>query len=310
MAFCSINTSTNCVSIGTWTATDSEGNTYTAGAQTSQGIAFWNFSIAGGTRNTITVNFQGSSGVTFAAFEYIGINATDNGLAGNMNGFGVQTFTTINPNAVIIDFVYQEGPPPAAVDQTTPGMNTRIKQPYANGTGGSIFFADYPVTGAGAYTITTNSSNSSFGQSGQLISFRTNGTVTGGPPAFRAIALSDLPAQSQNIYHKTSTAQVAAISDTTMLATVNSGQWRFTGSINCTTTSAGATATLNLKYTDTANTAQTVSVTDTCTALVTSGVPQITQSIRAKSGTNITWGVTIANTPTYDVSVTLELLGN
>ena len=107
----------------------------------------------------------------------------------------------------------------------------------------------------------------------------------------------------------TQTAQVAAIADTTLF-TVGAATtlFRFSGQVNCTTTSAAATATLNLKYTDSASTAQTVSVTDTCTTLVATGVPQITQTFRAKTGTTITYGVTIANTPTYDVDVALEQL--
>lgn len=115
-----------------------------------------------------------------------------------------------------------------------------------------------------------------------------------------------IPGQATIVYGKDSVAQVAAITDTTMITPAVNSAWRFTGTINCTTTSAAATATLNLKYTDTGNTAQTVSVTDTCTTLVTSGVPNLITGIRAKASTAITWGVTIANTPTYDVSVRLE----
>ena len=104
-------------------------------------------------------------------------------------------------------------------------------------------------------------------------------------------------------------AQVAAISDVTMFTVGGSAAvFRFTGTINCTTTSAAATATLNLKYTDTGSAAQTVSVTDTCTTLVTSGIPNLVLAIRAKAATAITFGVTIVNTPTYDVSVRLEAM--
>jgi len=109
------------------------------------------------------------------------------------------------------------------------------------------------------------------------------------------------------IYSNTQTPQVAAVSHTTMVAVGTTAElFRFSGTVNCTTTSAAATATLNLKYTDTASTAQTVSVTDTCTSLATTGVPNIVAALRAKGGTNITYGVTIANTPTYDVDVRLE----
>jgi hypothetical protein len=131
------------------------------------------------------------------------------------------------------------------------------------------------------------------------------------PIPFSALQLAALPQAvapgPQVIYTHTLTAQAAAISDTTMVTTPAVGLYTFVGTVNCTTTSASATATLNLKYTDTANTVQTVSVADTCTSLVTSGVPGLNVPLRAKAGTAITWGVTIANTPTYDVDVRLEL---
>jgi len=111
------------------------------------------------------------------------------------------------------------------------------------------------------------------------------------------------------LYSSDRPAQVAAISDVTMFTVGGSAAvFRFTGTINCTTTSAAATATLNLKYTDTGSAAQTVSVTDTCTTLVTSGIPNLVLAIRAKAATAITFGVTIVNTPTYDVSVRLEAM--
>lgn len=111
------------------------------------------------------------------------------------------------------------------------------------------------------------------------------------------------------IYSDTQTAQVAAIADKTMVTVgATTSMYRFTGTVNCTTTSAGATATLNLKYTDSGSTAQVVSVTDTCTALVTTGIPNLVVALRAKNGTTITYGVTIANTPTYDVEARLEPL--
>jgi len=82
--------------------------------------------------------------------------------------------------------------------------------------------------------------------------------------------------------------------------------YRFSGAVACTTSSAAATATLNLKYTDVSNTAQTVSVTATCTTLGAASVASMVQAIRVKSGASITYGVTIANTPTYDLDARLE----
>ncbi len=108
-------------------------------------------------------------------------------------------------------------------------------------------------------------------------------------------------------YTANKVAQVAAITDTAMQAsTTVDTAYRFNGEINCTTASASATATLNLKYFDTSNTAQTVSATATCTTLGVASVGSINTFFRQINGHSITYGVTIANTPTYDVSVRLE----
>jgi hypothetical protein len=111
------------------------------------------------------------------------------------------------------------------------------------------------------------------------------------------------------LYSNDNLAQTSAVSDTTMFTVGGTtSTFRFSGAVSCTTSSSGATATLNLKYTDTSNTAQTVSVTATCTTLGASSVAQITQTIRAKNATTVTYGVTISNTPTYDVDARLEQL--
>jgi hypothetical protein len=112
--------------------------------------------------------------------------------------------------------------------------------------------------------------------------------------------------QATIIYGKDSASQTGAIADTTMTTAPADQPYRFSGTVACHTSVSTATATLNLKYTDVSNTAQTVSVTATCTTLGAASVAEITQTLRAKSGTAITYGVTIANSPNYDVSVRLE----
>ena len=110
-------------------------------------------------------------------------------------------------------------------------------------------------------------------------------------------------------YTNTVAGRTTAITDTNMAAVGGSPLlYRFSGTINCTTTSSAATATLNLKWTDSSNTVQTQSVTATCTTLGSSSVGQITYTLRARNATNVTFGVTIANTPTYDVDVRLETM--
>jgi hypothetical protein len=81
-------------------------------------------------------------------------------------------------------------------------------------------------------------------------------------------------------------------------------------SVECTTTSAAATVTPAVLYTDTSGTVQTVTGTAaTCTALGASSNTSQDVTFRAQNATAIQYQTTIANTPTYDVSVTVEQLG-
>lgn len=80
-------------------------------------------------------------------------------------------------------------------------------------------------------------------------------------------------------------------------------------SVECTTTSASATVTPAVLYTDTSNTAQTVTGTAaTCTTLGAASNTSQDVTFRAKNATNIQYQTTISNTPTYDVSVAVEQL--
>ena len=82
-------------------------------------------------------------------------------------------------------------------------------------------------------------------------------------------------------------------------------------SVECTTTSAAATVTPAVLYTDTSNTAQTVTGSAaTCTALGASSNTSQDVTFRAKNATAIQYQTTIANTPTYDVSVLVEKLSD
>jgi hypothetical protein len=109
------------------------------------------------------------------------------------------------------------------------------------------------------------------------------------------------------VYSNTLTAQVAATGATTMVTVgATATNYRFTGTINCTTTSAAGVANLVLSYTDTGSTVQTITISDTCTSLITTGIPQEVVAIRAKAATAITWATTITNTPTFDSYQALE----
>lgn len=79
--------------------------------------------------------------------------------------------------------------------------------------------------------------------------------------------------------------------------------------VTCATSSATATATLTIGYTDISNTAQTGTAVATCTTLGASSVGSFYLSVSAKASTNITAAVAIANTPTYDVRVSVLKMG-
>jgi hypothetical protein len=107
------------------------------------------------------------------------------------------------------------------------------------------------------------------------------------------------------------TAQAAAISTTTAYAVpaTSNALFRISGNIGCTTSSAAATATLTLSWTDTSSTVQTaVPTLATCTTLGSASMTSFTQVIQAKLSTNITYAVAIASTPTYDLRFTIEQL--
>jgi hypothetical protein len=107
------------------------------------------------------------------------------------------------------------------------------------------------------------------------------------------------------------TAQVAAISTTTAYAVpaTSNALFRISGNIGCSTSSAAATATLTLSWTDTSSTVQTaVPTAATCTTLGSASMTSFTQLVQAKLSTNITYAVAIASTPTYDLRFTVEQL--
>jgi hypothetical protein len=100
--------------------------------------------------------------------------------------------------------------------------------------------------------------------------------------------------------------QTSAITTTTLATPGAVKVFEFSGTINCTGTSSAATATLTLGWTDTSSTAQSLTAVAACTTLGTASLADTgLHLIRAKGGTNVTYAVAIASTPTYDVSVRL-----
>lgn len=105
--------------------------------------------------------------------------------------------------------------------------------------------------------------------------------------------------------------QVAAITTTTLLTTgAANTDYLVVATLYCDTTSAAATATLTISYTDPGSQAQTIAPSAAaCTALGATSFALVNSPIVAKTGTNITYAVAIANTPTYDIRIDLYQLG-
>lgn len=194
------------------------------------------------------------------------VDATGNGtLAGNLNAVG-GTFT----GSI------------SAVNGTFSG-NTNVA---GTGTFGSALPAAglSLITSAGANTFTTPSSVS--GLTWTLPS--TTETLIG------------------TIYSQNLAGQTSAISTTNMVTVSGANTlYTFTGAVSCETTSAAATATLTLSWTDVSNTVQTQTSVATCTTLGASSIGQITYTFTAKNATAVSWSVPIANTPTYTAQVRL-----
>jgi hypothetical protein len=243
--------------------------------------------------------------------EYRGISAFDVSNSAENNSFTTSTSTSVTTTAnndLLVAFGFEANGGSltngnSAFTQrsflssaTTPALNANDFS-MATDAGAAI---------AGSYTGQFNTITSPNTNGIVLLAYKTAGTPSG-TPSYRALVSSDLPLVSNFLFNTDKLAQVAAITDTTMF-TVGSANaaFQFSGTPECTTSSAAATATLNLKWTDVSSTAQTISVTATCTTLGASSIADMIHTFRAKAGTAITYGVTIVNTPTYDVSVRLE----
>lgn len=299
--------------------TDNLGNTYTQIGGTGSRNGYWDWAGAFTKTNatggalTVTANASGSGNYCAIITIFDLVNGSPFDVAAQVAGSTFPSVTTTAANDIVLAVNHQQN---SSSTLTPTGWSTVM--PFVNDAdhnGKAALAIGQQETTIGTFTPAPLSGSTSWSHV-FTIAFKSATSGGGGAPwaarpiPFSALQLAAFPqavkAGPQIVYANTATAQVAAISDTTMVTAPASVLYSFVGTVKCTTTSASATATLNLKYTDTSNTAQTVSATDTCTALVTTGVPNLNVALRAKSGTAITWGVTIANTPTYDVDVRLE----
>lgn len=106
--------------------------------------------------------------------------------------------------------------------------------------------------------------------------------------------------------------QTAATAAQTLVTTTATSTYQVNAVVTCDTTVAAATVTLSVAYTDPSSTAQTVTPSAAaCTALGASSSANVTQTIRAKTGTTITVAAAISGSPNYDIAATaLQLTSN
>jgi hypothetical protein len=77
----------------------------------------------------------------------------------------------------------------------------------------------------------------------------------------------------------------------------------------CHSSAASATVTPTYIYTDPSGTVHTVPLASaTCTTLGAASVTGTSAIVRVKAATNIQFSIAIANSPTYDYSMTVEQL--
>jgi hypothetical protein len=99
-----------------------------------------------------------------------------------------------------------------------------------------------------------------------------------------------------------SLARTTALSATTIYTPGATATFQILADAVCTTSSAAATVTLTVTYTDSSGTAQTIAPSAaSCNALGASSFARINEYIEAKASTNIQVAASIANTPTFNV---------
>lgn len=290
-----------------FTFTDGPGDTFVSDVAQSNydsRVSHVISAIGGNTTFTATpANGNSANETIIYVLEYQGITAFDAGTSTSTNGSSLSaSATTTATNDLLVSFGFA-----FATGQTNGNSAFTVEQTVNTPTLNSFYYSmalDSGVAAIGTYTSTLNSTGTNTMRM-FTVAYKTTGTPTAAP-TFRKLVASDLPNAPNFLWTSDKTSQTSAISDTTML-TVGSANavYLFRGTVPCDSSSASATATLNLKYTDPSNTRETVSATATCTTLGSGSVAYLDNIIRALAGTTITYGVTIANTPTYDVSARL-----
>lgn len=289
------------------------GNTFVSDEALGAGIPFGavtqfsHVASAIGGNTTFTASNSTNFPIFMIVMEYRGAGAKD--VANACAFFNIVSngcsLTTTHTNDLIVSIGIGSNAS-TSVTNTNGAFATQLSLNNTSaGTNNSAAAMDAGAASIGTYTSTTNTAGASQGAGIFMIAFQSTSTPSG-PIIPRRLVASDLPTIANFDFTRDQLAQTAAITDTTMVTTTANAAYFFSGVIDCTTSSASATATLNLKWTDTSSTAQSYTALATCTTLGAASFNDLERMIRVKSGTNITYGVTIANTPTYDVSVRLK----
>jgi hypothetical protein len=129
-------------------------------------------------------------------------------------------------------------------------------------------------------------------------------------PYFGPIAANDLiltaaaPGYVGTPVHSSSLA--ADVGSTTLLTAGGSDSlYQLAANLTCRAGGTGS-ETLNIAFTDTSNTSQTLTATANCATLGAASFASIAQSVRIKSGSSISYSTSHSGAqPTYDVSVTI-----
>ena len=179
---------------------------------------------------------------------------------------------------------------------------------YDENGSGPVFPFSLCQDGTGGHVLTVNSSNFSgvavppaaaYACVTQLFG---NLNRWGGSGKFMPIA----PATP--IHPPALTGQTQALSAVTLAMPGYSVLMRFSGTVACDSAISTATVALNLIWTDISGTVQTITVTATCTALGAASVADMVHAIRVKGGTSLQYSTSVANSPVYDVDVSLETI--
>jgi hypothetical protein len=179
-------------------------------------------------------------------------------------------------------------------------------------TDGNNYFTAHGVTGLSVPSIFVNGGVNGSGLATLTLATQTANTVFAGPtsgaaavPTFRALVSADLPPLADATVSTTGNTTTQSGNLQVGGAVVPAGLYRVSGYILVTTGGVAATLTPALTWND-----GTLARTATFAAIDASAqnVGSFSQIVKANGATNIAWSVTLANSATFSVFISLERL--